>query len=143
MNKSIFQSQTIWGVIMALVFTIMNVSGKHIPIPAGIADAKAVEFFQSLLAIAGAVMAIWGRIKAEVSLNNRTKKWYKSKTIQGVGLAIILTVLHYFGINIPLNDLLGVKADDQTLGLGNNVLSSLTLLYGLIGRIKADTKLVV
>lgn len=62
------------------------------------------------------------------------KSWYKSKTIWGIIIATVMTILNYFNINFALPG-----ADAETVHLGQELISLIAVVYALWGRIKAET----
>lgn len=63
------------------------------------------------------------------------KKWYKSKTIIGAGVAIAALLLQRYGFD------LGPETQDAVTGAVLELLQVIGTLFAIYGRVKADGKI--
>lgn len=59
--KSFFASKTIWGGLVVLLATAANFAGYTIP---DADQAQLIEIASNVAALIGALVAIWGRVRA-------------------------------------------------------------------------------
>jgi hypothetical protein len=67
MEKSIFRSRTFWGAVMTLVGGALNLGSTEVAQLTDI-SLQAADAISALVTAAGAVVAIYGRIKATKSV---------------------------------------------------------------------------
>lgn len=65
--KSLFASKTLWGILIAALPTVLGLFHLHITDVATFTQ-NATDIVDSVLTLAGSVLAVWGRVTATKSL---------------------------------------------------------------------------
>src|ERR1051326_5427623 len=138
MNKSIFKSKTVWGILIEIAsFAASKIFHSNVAL-AG-ADNQALDIIAAIGQLGGSAMAIWGRCVADIAANKQAgKPWWKSQTIMSVVFSALIVIAGLFHIDVSqyVTSLFGITPDAKTSELGTGLLKELPLLYAIIGRVK-------